>query len=68
MQNPESFYQEHFKYNEDKVKELFKKMSLLSVLRLIVFVLTSFGIYMTFGKWKIAVGIAVFGIIIFLFL
>lgn len=68
MQNPESFYQGRLKYNQDKAKDLFKKMSLLSVLRLIVFVLTSFGIYMAFGQWKIAAGISVLGVVIFLFL
>jgi hypothetical protein len=68
MQNLESFYQAQLKYSQDRAKDMFKKMSLLSLLRLAVFALAGFGVYLTFGQWKIAVGIAFIGIVVFLFL
>ena len=68
MQNPDSFYKEQLELNQVESKRIFKQMSLLSILRLSVFVLTVFGIYFTFEQWQIAAVIGVIGIAIFLFL
>jgi len=43
-------------------------MTGLSTLRLVVFVATGFGIYLTYSKWQIAALIAVAGVVIFLYL
>lgn len=68
MQNPESFYKEQLAINNSESKRIFKTMSLFSILRLVVFLVTVTGVYMTFKQWQTAVIIGVLGIAIFLFL
>jgi len=68
MQNSELFYAEQLKLNTKAAKQLYKQMSVLSALRLFVFLITGFGIYITFYQWQIAVGLAAIGVTIFLFL
>jgi hypothetical protein len=68
MQQQESFYKAQLELNLAASKRIFKQMSLLSVLRLSVFVGTFFGIYLSFNTWQIALGIGVLGIAIFLIL
>ncbi|MBV7269644.1 MutS-related protein [Winogradskyella luteola] len=68
MQNPSSFYKEQLKKHNTESKRIYKQMGLFSVLRLSVFVMAAFGIYLTFQNWQTAVIISVFGITIFLFL
>jgi len=68
MQNPNTFYKEQLERNQNESKRLFKQLSLFSILRLSVFVLSAFGIYFTYQNWQIAVGIGVVGISSFLFL
>ncbi|WP_179348566.1 MutS-related protein [Winogradskyella pacifica] len=68
MQNPASFYKEQLELNQVASKRIFKQLSLYSLLRLAIFVLSGIGIYFTYENWKIAAGIAVLGISSFLFL
>ena len=68
MQNPSEFYKSQLEAHQSKARDIFKKLSLFSLLRLSVFVLTAVGVYFTFNQWQIAAGIAIFGIAIFLFL
>jgi hypothetical protein len=68
MVNSESFYREQLELNQTESKRIFKQMSLYSVLRLSVFVLTAFGIYLTAQNWQIASVIGILGTGIFLFL
>ncbi|MFC0603606.1 MutS-related protein [Winogradskyella pulchriflava] len=68
MQNPDDFYKEQLELNQIASKRLFKQMSLLSTLRLSVFILAAVGIYFTFEQWQVATVIGVLGIAIFLFL
>lgn len=68
MQNPNTFYKEQLEINQTASKRIFKQLSLLSVLRLSVFVLAAVGIYFTHQNWQVAVTIGVAGMAIFLFL
>ena len=68
MENSESFYKEQLELNKTESKRIFKQMSLLSILRLSVFVVTVFGIYLSFKQWQVATAIGVVGAAIFLFL
>ena len=68
MENPASFYKEHLELNQKESKRLFKQLSLYSILRLSVFVLTGLGIYFTYNNWQIAAGIGIVGLAAFLFL
>ena len=68
MQQPDSFYKEQLELNQIESKRIFKQMSLFSMLRLSVFALTIFGIYLSFKQWQIATIIGVIGVVIFLFL
>jgi len=63
-----AYYKEHQAKYTAEAQKLHKQMLSLSVLRLLVFVATGFGIYFTFKTWQIALGIAVVGIAFFLFL
>ncbi|GGW58161.1 MutS-like protein [Winogradskyella epiphytica] len=68
MQKPNTFYKEQIDLNQIESKRIFKHLSLLSILRLSVFVLTVFGIYSMLPNWQIVVGITVVGIVAFLLL
>ncbi|WP_111683350.1 MutS-related protein [Winogradskyella tangerina] len=68
MHNPKKFYKELVTYNKTEAKRIYKQMGLLSVIRLAVFALTTFGIYLSISNWKIVIPIAVVGITLFLLL
>jgi len=68
MDNPNTYYQKHSETYQTEANSLYKKMTLFSTLRLLVFLLVAFGIYITYTNWQVAVGIAVAGILIFIFL
>ncbi|GAB4159290.1 MAG: MutS family DNA mismatch repair protein [Winogradskyella sp.] len=68
MKNAISFYNIQFEEHISEAKSIYKKMSLLSVLRLTVFGLTVFGIYLTVEKWQVASVIAAVGLALFLVL
>jgi hypothetical protein len=68
MQNPQSFYEEQLKDHRQAAQKLYKQLSVLSILRLLVFILTGTGIYYTFTIWQLALGIGIAGSILFLIL
>ncbi|WP_458628396.1 MutS-related protein [Winogradskyella sp. PC D3.3] len=68
MQNPNTFYKEQLEINQIESKRIFKQLSLYSVLRLLIFVLTGIGVYLTYDNWRLAAGIGVVGTASFLFL
>lgn len=68
MHNPKTYYQQHADQYQADASSLYKKMTFFSLLRIAVFFLTAFGIYMSYSNWQIAIGIAVVGIIVFIFL
>ncbi|TXG36831.1 MutS-related protein [Seonamhaeicola maritimus] len=65
MNNPIEYYKEHQKKYQAKAKACQKRMVTLSLLRLLVFSLTVFGIYMVFNVWQLAVSIGIVGAIVF---
>lgn len=68
MQNSLDFYKNQLESHQSKSRDLFKTLSLYSILRLSVFVLTGIGIYFTFKQWQTALAIGILGVAIFLFL
>ncbi|WP_159022416.1 DNA mismatch repair protein MutS [Formosa sp. L2A11] len=68
MKSPITFYKAQSQTHQVKATALNKHMRLLSILRLLVFLSTVYGIYLTFSNWQVAVAIAVVGIALFLFL
>ncbi|MBO6879540.1 DNA mismatch repair protein MutS [Winogradskyella sp.] len=68
MQKPNQFYKTQSEKHKAESKRIYKQMGLFSTLRLLVFGLTAFGVYMLFQKWQIAIVIAAVGTAIFLFL
>ena len=68
MQNSLYFYKTQLESHQSKSRDLFKTLSLYSILRLLVFVLTGIGIYFTFKQWQTALAIGILGVAIFLFL
>ncbi|PWH83617.1 DNA mismatch repair protein MutS [Algibacter marinivivus] len=68
MKTPLKYYKKHLKKYQAEVKSLYKQMTGLSTLRLLVFTVTGVGVYFFFNQWQIAVPIAVLGIIVFIYL
>jgi ABC-type multidrug transport system fused ATPase/permease subunit len=68
MDNPDTYYQKQLEQYQAEASALYKKMTLLSTLRIVVFLLTAFGVYMTYSSWQLAIGIALLGILIFIVL
>lgn len=68
MNNPLSYYKTHLEKYTQEAQKLYKKMTLLSSLRLLVFLLTAVGVYFAFSQWQMAVIIVVIGITIFVYL
>ena len=62
------YYHNHLEKYQTEAKNLYKKMTGLSTLRLFIFLVTGFGIYFFFSQWQIAVSIGVFGVVIFIYL
>ena len=62
------YYHNHLEKYQTEAKNLYKKMTGISTLRLFIFLVTGFGIYFFFSQWKIAVSIGVFGVVIFIYL
>jgi ABC-type Na+ transport system ATPase subunit NatA len=65
--NHSKYYHEHLEKYQDEVKNLYRKMTTLSMLRLIVFLVMVLGIYLFFQTWQVAVGIGVVGITVFIY-
>jgi len=59
MQVPNMFYKQELKTHQTHVKQLSKKIAILSTLRLAVFIITVMAIYFTFSMWQVAAIIAV---------
>lgn len=68
MQNPTDFYLSQQEKYLSSANQLYKKMTLLSVFRIVVFLATTFFVYITFKNWQIAVVIGIVGIVIFIYL
>ncbi|GAA3570392.1 MutS-related protein [Snuella lapsa] len=68
MNTPLAYYQNHLKKYQAEAQRLYKRMTLLSTLRLLVFVGTGFGIYLFFGHWQLVVPIAAAGVVTFAYL
>ena len=68
MIDPKTYYQQNSERYQAEAHFLFKRMTLFSILRILIFLLTAGGIYMTFANWQLAVGVAITGIILFILL
>lgn len=68
MESPITFYKRQRKTFKAKSGSLKQRLIQLSGLRLIVFILGCLGVYFYYDQWKIAVGIALMAIIVFLLL
>ncbi|MBQ0788595.1 MAG: DNA mismatch repair protein MutS, partial [Oceanihabitans sp.] len=68
MKNPNTFYTQELEAHQLEVKSLYKKLTSLSFARISVFVATGIGVYFAFSNLQIAMGIALVGIIAFIYL
>lgn len=62
------YYQEHLGIYKAQAQKLHKKMTALSLYRLIVFVAVVFGVYYLFNEWQVALIVVVVGVSLFLYL
>lgn len=65
MENPISYYKIHLEKYQNQAKAYYRKMTVLSFLRLVVFVVSGIGIYISFDIWEATVVIALAGVVIF---
>jgi membrane protein YdbS with pleckstrin-like domain len=68
MQSPDTFYKEQLAVHNLNVKKAKKSLIQFSLIRLVVFVVASFGIYFTLDKGQVAIVIGIVGLVIFLLL
>ena len=68
MIDPPKFYNQELNKYKTKVASHKKQLILLSLLRLLIFIVTGLAIYATFSNWKLAITIGVLGLIIFMYL
>ncbi|WP_136480387.1 MutS-related protein [Cognatitamlana onchidii] len=66
--DPTTFYKQHLDKYQLEEKRLGKLMLTYSMLRLFVFAVTGFGLYIFFSSWKLVVFIGLIGIVSFLYL
>mgnify|MGYP001948995094 CR=1 FL=1 len=62
------YYHKHLEKYQLEAQRLFKQMTLLSSLRLMVFVATGFGVYMLIDWWQVALIVSITGISVFIYL
>ena len=68
MVNPLKYYQEHLEKHQSETKRLYRKMAAFSMYRLAVFLITIFGVYITFQQWQVPFLIGAVGVVVFLIL
>ena len=68
MKSPNTFYSLQLKKHQGEAKVLFKKLTSLSLVRLLVFLATGFGVYFSFSIVQIAIPIGLIGVICFIYL
>ncbi|MCR8666926.1 DNA mismatch repair protein MutS [Aestuariibaculum sp. M13] len=68
MESPEFYYKKHLDIYTAETQRYYRKMTGLSSLRLLVFLLSAGGIYTFFAQWQLALGIGLLGIIVFIVL
>lgn len=66
MDNPSTYYQDQLNTYTAEAAILYKKLTLLSTLRLLIFIGLVIGIYFTYSTWELAVPIALLGISLFI--
>jgi len=68
MNHPLEYYQKNLKVYQEQAIKLNKQIALLSMLRVLVFLVACFGIYLVFHQWQLAVSTGIAGIFMFTFL
>ena len=68
MQDSFKYYLQQLETYKAEVSKLYKQLTGLSTIRLLVFIATAVGVYFTISNWQLAVGFALLGIVLFLYL
>ena len=68
MQNQVKFYKTQLEKHQNERSSLKKRLRILSLLRLSVFISTTFGVYFFVQQWQISLVIGIVGLMLFLFL
>lgn len=68
MNNPLAYYQQHTEIYKAITEKLYKRMTTLSLLRVLVFIITGFSVYLMFQYWQTALFLGVVGVVIFIYL
>ena len=68
MQNPQLFYKEQRASFEGQLGGVKNQLYASSMIRLVVFCLMAFGIYLTFGNTKLVIGLILITLVIFIYL
>ncbi|MEM9680289.1 MAG: DNA mismatch repair protein MutS [Bacteroidota bacterium] len=68
MQDPNTFYNTQVERFTKEAKVLQRQLVSFSIYRVVVFLITAIALYYTFSIWQVAVGIAILGAAVFLWL
>lgn len=68
MQDLASFYQNQIKEHKEALNKVKQQLAASSTIRLLVFISTALTVYMLFGNTKMVLGVALAGIVAFLYL
>lgn len=68
MINPLEFYKNNLDKYQAETKRLYKKMTAFSLYRLGIFLITVFGVYLSFNQWQVALLIGLVGVVVFVVL
>ncbi|WP_223198061.1 MutS-related protein [Maribacter arenosus] len=68
IQNPQLFYKEQIASFEGQLARVKNQLHASSMIRLVVFCLMAFGVYLTFGNIKLVIGLISITIVIFIYL
>lgn len=68
MTHPNTYYKKHSEKYQSEARSLYQKMTLYSILRILIFLLTAVGMYFSYNNWPIFMVIVIIGISSFLIL
>ncbi|MCB0444268.1 MAG: DNA mismatch repair protein MutS [Gelidibacter sp.] len=68
MSQPQSYYKTQLKTQQVIVQQLYKQLTVLSSLRVLVFLVVALSVYFFFKHWQVVVTVIGFGSIVFIFL
>lgn len=68
MSQPQSYYKSQLKTHQVIAQQLYKQLTVLSSLRVLVFLVVALSVYFFFKHWQVIISVISFGCIVFIYL